>query len=580
MAIAGFEITRSETSLHAAEIIVYMTKQDSPAAKIGGRLAQPISRFQLALRHGRGQQWLRIAIVLLICAIGALRFLHLQADFPNDTPWMIDQAKFTDEGWWTSGAVMRVLTGHWYVPGDYNPAAALPVWPLLIGAVFHFTGVSLVAARALNVSISLVSLGLVYLLVRRFTHPGVHLPALAAVFLLALSPFAFVFCRLAILDTLVACEFCLALLVASYAIPRRIWPLAVLAALVPIMLLTKTTSAALIPAVLWLAWSAMGRKPIAFLRATFAIAVVPAALVLGYAALVAALGYGAAYKYFFQVNAMDDFVWTQAYATFIQFLRNCFWIDRVLFPTAVVILVITVAWKRKLWSNPLFTASWLALAGHSLFIIRRQDDYAPRYFLVMLAPLIWIVVLALDEALARPNGSPQSPHPESATVESPPSASPRLSLSKTHARVNPFWNLPTFAAALLLLAIAASAVSNGIMLEQFVTQPEYQFYDAANSIRQIVRSHPEQKPLILSVSGSQISLMTGIPSINDSYSAEDMTEKLAQYQPGWYLVWTSISSDNQAFLAPYRFEQVASYPVFDDDDRTPLILYKMIRRTP
>ncbi|MGB7266040.1 MAG: glycosyltransferase family 39 protein, partial [Terracidiphilus sp.] len=234
------------------------------------------------------QRWMHFAFLLLISAIGVLRFVHLSADFPNDTPWMIDQAKFTDEGWWSSGAVMHMLTGHWYRSGDYNPAVALPVWPLLLSAVFQFTGVSVVAARALNVSISLASMGLVYLLVRRFTRPGAHVPAFAAVILLVLSPFAFVFCRLAILDSLVAFESCLCLLVASFAAPRRIWPLAVLPVLVSVMLFTKTTSAALIPAVLWLAWSTLGRKPSAFLRAALAIAVAPAVIVEGYAALAAA----------------------------------------------------------------------------------------------------------------------------------------------------------------------------------------------------------------------------------------------------------------------------------------------------
>ncbi len=127
-------------------------------------------RKQIASASAR--RWMHFAFLLLISAIGVLRFVHLSADFPNDTPWMIDQAKFTDEGWWSSGAVMHMLTGHWYRSGDYNPAVALPVWPLLLSAVFQFTGVSVVAARALNVSISLASMGLVYLLVRRFTRPG------------------------------------------------------------------------------------------------------------------------------------------------------------------------------------------------------------------------------------------------------------------------------------------------------------------------------------------------------------------------------------------------------------------------
>ena len=523
------------------------------------------------------RRWLRVAILLFVCAIAALRFVHLEADFPNDSIWAIDQAKFTDEGWWAGAAVAHALTGHWYVPGDYNPAVALPVWPLLLSAVFHFTGVSVIAARALNVAISLATLGLVFVLVERHTRSGSGLPPLAAVLLLALSPFAFVFSRLAILDSLVIFEFCLSLLVASFATSRRIWPLAALSALISLMLLTKTTSAVLIPSVFWLAWSAMGRKAAASLRVALAVAIVPAALTRGYAALVSAMGYGADYKYFFSRNALDDFDWRQSLDTLIELARNCLWIDRVLYPVVFAILVLTLVWKRKLWSNALFAASWLALAGQASFIFRLQDDYAPRYFLVMLAPIVWIVAVTLDEVLAYPKAIPIPPNPEAGRSEPAPPSESRHP-NKSLAGLNPFWNPNSITAVLLLSAMAASAIINGIMIEQFVAHPERQFYDAANSIRKIIRSDLEQNQVISGVSGTQISLMTGIPCINDAHGPQETARRAAKDQPGWFLAWTDLSSDAIARFSAFRLEEVAAYPVFDDPGRTPLILFKMVRR--
>jgi hypothetical protein len=506
---------------------------------IPGLLARARLPAQPGPDSGPATRRLRIAIWLLVGALCALKFFYLTADFPNYSPWMIDQAKFTDEGWWGSAAVMHALTGHWYVAGDYNPAVALPVWPLLLSFVFHFTGVSVVAARALNVTLSIATLGIVYALVRRYSRPGAETPAMLAALLLALSPFAFVFNRLAILETPVVFEFCLLMLVASFASARRIWPLAALAVLIPIMLLTKTTAAVAIPAIFWLAWTAMGRTRAALLSVVLAVAVVPAGLLKGYAALAAALGYGGDYRYFFSTNAMPDIDWRQTIPTLAELLRNCFWIDRVLYPVALVILVLTVAWKRKLWRNPLFAAAWMAIGADACFIFSRQDDYAPRYFLLMLAPLVWIVVLTLNEVF--------------------PSSRK--------------------AAALLLLAIAVSAAANAAMIAQFLFHREYQFCDAANSIRKIIQSDPAQNELILGVSGSQISLMTGIRSINDGYGTEDMAEKVARYQPGWYLAWNQIAAEDSAALAPYRLEKAASYPVFDDDERNLLILYRMVRCT-
>src|ERR1700730_103536 len=111
------------------------------------------------------------AVILLAAAIFlALHAVHLSADFPNHSPWM-DWAKYTDEGWYGDGAIRHFQRGPWHVPGDFNPAAALPVWPLLEAVLFRFTGVSLAAARALTVATFALILISAYLLLRRWQSP-------------------------------------------------------------------------------------------------------------------------------------------------------------------------------------------------------------------------------------------------------------------------------------------------------------------------------------------------------------------------------------------------------------------------
>src|ERR1700744_4104586 len=113
---------------------------------------------------------LRAVEVVLLLVAGIfliLHTLHLRADFPNHSPWM-DWAKYPDEGWYGDGAIRHFQRGHWYVPGDFNPAAALPVWPLLEATLFRFTGVNLVAARALTVAIFALILVASYLLLHRW----------------------------------------------------------------------------------------------------------------------------------------------------------------------------------------------------------------------------------------------------------------------------------------------------------------------------------------------------------------------------------------------------------------------------
>ena len=74
------------------------------------------------------ERWLHKIFLSLALVLCLLRFAYLRADFPNHSPWMMDQSKFTDEGWWANAAVRHFLIGHWQVAGDYNPAAAVPVW--------------------------------------------------------------------------------------------------------------------------------------------------------------------------------------------------------------------------------------------------------------------------------------------------------------------------------------------------------------------------------------------------------------------------------------------------------------------
>jgi len=480
------------------------------------------------------ERWLHKIFLSLALVLCLLRFAYLRADFPNHSPWMIDQAKFTDEGWWANAAVRHFVNGHWQIAGDYNPAAAVPVWPVLLTMVFHFTGVSIVAARAMNVFFSIATVGVVYLLVRRYAS---ETAAAVAALLLAASPFAFAFSRLATLDTMVNFEICLLLWIASYASPRRIWPSILLGILIPIMLLTKTTAVVLVPAVLWLLWMATKKR---FLLSTLLVGAVAGAGVGIYLSIVLRSRYAEDYHYFFDINALADVEWEHTAFLLQQLLRHCMWIDPILYPAALAVLLLSVVWLRRLWGNPLFTASWIAFAGDAVYILRRQDDYAPRYFLAMLVPLILVLVLALQELKIR-----------------------NRSL-----------------ASLLAATLALAMVLDAAKVLGFLSHRQYQFSNAAESIKAIVNADPNAHRLLLGSSGDQLSLMTGIPSINDGYSSEDLAQKLSRYQPGWYVGWNELDQDIVGSLSAFRLDKVATYRVFDRDERNLLTLYRMVPAKP
>jgi 4-amino-4-deoxy-L-arabinose transferase-like glycosyltransferase len=481
----------------------------------------------------KGMGW--AALVVAVCLCGA-RFCWLTADFPNGSVWGIDQAKYTDEGWWASGAVNHQLLGHWNVAGDYNPAAALPVWPVLLGSMFKLTGVGVVAARALSVALSIGTVWVVFLLVRR--HSRGRMAAMLSVLLLAASPFAFVFSRLAILDTFVAFQFCLLLLVASYVVEWRWRAVGLLAILVPVLVLTKTTALVLLPAVAWLAWCGMQGAWKVRVGALLSVAGVCVVALKAYVALVAWRGFGEDYRYFFAVNAPDDFVWGQAWRTAGELVRNGRMIDRVVYPVGMVLLVVAIVWLRRLWTNPLFTACWIAFGCQAIFIFSRQYDFAPRYFLAMLAPLTITVALAVDELRARHGG----------------------------------WYWATMAALGFAVAVDVATI------EHLLRQRTFQFYDAAMSIGRTVRGDARQSRLILGVSGSELSLMTGIPAISDVYGTEVLGEKALRYQPGWFVVWNQVEPEERAALRGFELEEVGRFAAFDDPERNVLVVYRMVGR--
>jgi 4-amino-4-deoxy-L-arabinose transferase-like glycosyltransferase len=451
----------------------------------------------------------------------------LRADFPDHSPWLVDSAKFTDEGWWANAAVRHFVDGHWHLAGDYNPAVVVPVWPVLLAVLFRFTGVSFVAARALNVSFSVATVGLVYWLVLRYR--GTRLAAASAALLLAASPFAFAFARLAALDTLIVFEWVLCLLVATYADSRRREATIALCFLLPVLLFTKTTGLVVVPAIFWLLWK---KSP----RACVWVAAVTGVVMGAYPLLIWRSRYAVDYRYFFKINAMAPVVWKQTGCFLEQLFENGLWVDQVLYPASLAVLLLSVVWLRPLWKNPLFSACWIALAAQAVFILRRQDDYAPRYFLVMLVPMILICVFTVEELMARQR---------------------------------------------ILGWLAGAAITVGVVLnlwqiEGFLQQREYQFFSAARSIQAIVDANAAQPRLILGTSADQLSLMTGIPSINDSYTSEDLTSKVRADKPGWYLGWNDLDQDILDSLSDWRLEEVAHYPVFDRTERDRLTLYRMV----
>jgi hypothetical protein len=486
------------------------------------------------------------AWVLAIAGFAALHAWHLRADFPNGSPWVFDWAKYTDEGWYGAAAIRAHLFGHWYLAGDFNSVVVLPVWPFAEWVLFFFTGVTVEAARGLAVGCFFASLALTYLLLRRSAGTAAWV-ALLAVTLAVTSPYLYCFNRLAILEPLET-TLTLAMLNVAVRLPGMKRPVMVsvgIGILFALAMLTKTNAAFLAPAVAWAIAAPLWSERKTAIRCVLAAGSTAAVAYGAWLALIDRAGLMSDYTYFFlSANSYakpPGSLWPLV--AFWWSLHGMLWVDHSLVLLAgALTLGVAIAWRtewgRRLRRDPVFVAALLGVLGFVLFMTV-QDHPQPRYFTV---PAFFVcIVVALGAAALVDQAGWQR-------------------------------RLGWIAVAAAVMATSVHAIRT----IAYATHPEYTWVDAATQLTQYIDTHPNGKRLMVSTSGDEIMLITGLPSICDELSTEDLAGKLGRYQPGWFSSWNDVDPTTLAELhARYSLEQVASFDAFDDPDRNVLVLFKL-----
>jgi hypothetical protein len=515
------------------------------------------------------KRWFYAVWTVFIGIFAVMHAMNLAADFPNHTPWHIDWAKYTDEGWYGNAAIRAHLFGHWYVPGDFNPAPAMPVWPFLEWVLFSFTGVTVEAARGLAVAFFFANLLLCYMLLRP---RGPRWMALLALTLLVTSPFLYCFSRLAILEPLLTTLLLLALNL-TVRLPRMKRPVAmsaIIGLLFTLMMLTKTTAVFLAPAIGWAMFAAFwerGEAPPEAIRSSARIwfhpsalrcsgvAAVTFAVTFGaWMALVVALGYFGDYRYLLFINKYvkpREFYWPLL--SFWWSFHGSIWVGRILIPLAGLLIAASLVaatvlskrtrWGTELLNDPVFGACILAAGGYIVFMAY-QNHPQPRYFAVVAVFCFLIIAMATHALIAQ-------------------TGLPRLM----------GWG----AASVTTVAIAV----NSAQTFSFATHPEYTFVTAARQLTAYIDQHPNGNRLLVSISGDEITLITHIQSLCDDFSMRtpvfpDLGTKLAVYKPGWWATWNDIDPGTlEDIHTHYSLEQVAEFRAFDDPERNVLVLFKL-----
>jgi len=499
------------------------------------------------------KRWVFAVWIVLIGGFAILHAFNLSADFPNHTPWHMDWAKYTDEGWYANAAIRAHLFGDWHVPGDFNPAPAVPLWPFLEWILFFFTGVTIQAARGLAVAFFFVNLLLSYKFLRTRSS---RLTALLALTLLVTSPFLYCFSRLAILEPLLT-TLMLAALNITVRLPRLRRPVFAsigVGFLFTLMMLTKTTALFLLPAIgcaLFLVFRSNRSR--AFLCAAASTATFMCTFGL-WMCLVSAFDLRADYRYLFFINTYKKP--TESYWPLLSFwwsLRGSLWVDHILIPlTALLIVGVIVAaigfpnrhrWARRLMLDPVFASAVVATLGYLLFMTY-QNHPQPRYFAVNAVFCFLAVAVAAEELLKQ------------------------AGLTRTLGRAT-------------LAVVALMALTNGLKTLSYATHPEFTFVTAAGQLASYIDQHPNGNRILVSISGDQISLVTHLRALCDDFGTPtptypDLATKLALYQPGWWATWNDIDPGTlEDIHTHYSLEQVASFRAFDDPERNQIVLFKL-----
>lgn len=506
--------------------------------------------------------------LLLIVGFAILHAINLRADFPNHSPWSGDWAKYTDEGWYGNAAIRAHLFGNWYLPGDFNPAPAVPVWPFLEWLLFFFTGVTVQAARGLAVAFFFANLWLSYLLLRA---RGSRWMAMLALTLIVTSPFLYCFSRLAILEPMLI-ALTLGALNLAIRLPRMVrpvWASVWIGLIFTLMMLTKTTALFLLPALGWAIlfplWSQRKLALRCALTATGSFA-----MTFGlWISLVVMSGLLSDYKYLFFVNKYlkpPGFYWP--FLSLWWSFHGGLWVDHVLVPlTGIVILGAVLAaffwrpenaWARTLLLDPVVTVSVLAIAGYILFMTY-QNHPQPRYYTVVAFFSFFLIAKGAEALLGRQE--------ESANL------SVRQSIRGGRRSIEAWMRLLGWS----VIGVAGlAAVINGAWTIDYAAHPEYTFVDAAQRLTRYIDDHPNGKRLLLSISGDEITLITHMPTICDDFGTEDLPGKMAAYQPGWYATWNDFDPGTlEDIHNHFSLEQVVGFRAFDDPERNHLVLFKL-----
>jgi len=464
---------------------------------------------------------IQVLVFAIIMAVVAVRFVHLEADFPHQLTW--SGILYTDEGWYSSGAIAYEISGNWHTEGDFNPMVNMPIFHVIQAVIFRVLGMTLGSARFTVVLFSFLMILSLYLLLKAEADV---LTARIGALLLAINFTVFAYSRLAVLEIPMVSFVALALMLAASLPKINRLVVASLAALVfCLAVLTKPTAIAALPALIYVVWTKNAdNKQWQFSVSTVIIVVVT--FLAGYYVIARHL-YPADFNYFNSLNVTSRI--TLQPMALIRNLRNALFsgvvIGPLLYPLTVLITPVLLVSSRRFRHNPLVAVSLLWLVPYVLLLVI-SGYMPPRYFVPLSVPVVILFSVMFTMAYRAQHFSPRT------------------------------------AAAVIGLVVVL--LVHGVQIVQVVRVPQYSFRTMALDIRQLIESHSVVNPILMGDVAPSISLIAGTFPINDNKGTRDLNWKMSKYKPSYY-VSLGINEPVMSLIRErYSLEEISTYDVLEN----------------
>jgi hypothetical protein len=304
------------------------------------------------------------------------------------------------------------------------------------------------------------------------------------------------------------------------------------------LVLAKTTAIALVPSILFFLYARARQDRAGWARpAVVAIGTAIALWCVYFFAWVRPK-YLADFKFVFAINNYRAHLTVLPYVL-SQMLVKGLWINAVLVPVAIAMLVVAAIRMRSLWQSPLFGAMVVAIVADSAFILY-HGNLQPHYYLVLAIPLVAVVVMGTE----------------------------RLWLSGMK---------PVAIGVVVILLVTAGVMTAKTL--NYARHPEYSYRDTAVAVAQKMRAEGEGAPVLFAGAGDDISLFTGVRAIS-MYEPHGVQPLLDEYQPRWMGAWQDWEQAfPQQVSAEYELQAEGTFRVYDDQPRHGVfVLYKMTPR--